>query len=157
MAIIKTRGTPARPEAQEQDPAAIKAALSVVTDELNEALQRAENALLGLGLGVRASVEIERTDNPGGPTWFRLLTFGKLDRQWRLIYESGFDDPELEQWNEGLLLNASREVRIEASRLLPKLYEELLRTAMKQVADVDEATRTVDAFVSTLASKRSTP
>lgn len=135
------------------------AALAQATDELNQALLRAEAALASLGLGVRAEVEFEgfrdHDGDPIGPV--RVLAFGKFDKQWRLTYET-FYEGELDGPSSSTpLLNASREVRLEAARLLPDLHAALLREAERQVAVVKNAATSVDAFVASISTNRRAP
>lgn len=116
-------------------------------------LRRAEQALTDLNLGVTTAVSLnpledDRTD------WRQLLRFGKDSTGWRLILESGPDAGEPEDWTESPLLNASKEVRLQAVARLPALLEKLVETAEQHLASLRQRTAEADVFASTVAGRK---
>lgn len=124
---------------------ALKPKLEGATDEMNRSIQEVEAALIALQLGVRASVTlVSDTNREFGWTWYRTLVFGKDAKVWRLLIEEGRDDhPEDDVYTP--LVNASREVRLQATEHLPELVRELVKTAEAEIARVEEATKVARA------------
>src|SRR5260370_38213198 len=90
------------------------------TEELNKALADTEEAFADLRLGVRTSIELDADEHET-----RYIAFGKLNGQWKLMLEVTNEDPEgATQYTP--LLNCSREVRMAAVPLLPKLLAGLV-------------------------------
>ena len=121
---------------------------------------RAEH--LGMCFGVRDAVDLARhalrehtvlapsdgtvlrvQTNPGevlGPqSRHPALLFApeKEGKQWRLMIGSG-PEGDLDNWTP--LANASRDTRLEALDLLPKLVEDMLQRAEKEVTEVKDKT-----------------
>lgn len=115
--------------------------LNRATDELNNALIRAEQALADTGLGVEAEVTF------GVEPEIRFLAFAKMPSGWRLVIEQ-------ENGRSDLLLNASRTDRILAARLLPGLVQALVANAEQLTSDVDGATNVCDGVVAKLRERR---
>jgi hypothetical protein len=122
--------------------------LHTATDRLNAALKQTEQILKAMNLGVTASVRM--SSPPGGLPGLekpRFLTFGKQDREWLLMVEvknplamTLMDTTPSSEFTP--LQNASRELRLEASRLLPHLINELIKAseaAATQVVDSADA------------------
>jgi len=119
----------------------LKPKLDGATDEMNRSIHEVEVALAALHLGVRASVTIEsRTDQQFSFTWYRCLVFGKDAKVWRLLIEEGRDDhPEDIDFTP--LVNASREVRLQATEHLAELVWAIVKTAEEEIARVEAATK----------------
>lgn len=119
----------------------LKPKLDGATDEMNRSIHEVEAALGALNLGVRASVTLaERTDQQHGYTWYRNLVFGKDAKVWRLLIEEGRDDhPEDIDFTP--LVNASREVRLQATENLAELVGAIVKTAEAEIARVEAATK----------------
>jgi len=111
--------------------------LTGATEALNTKLLTATFALAGLGYGVTADVDL------GPPTGLRLALV-KDDGTWRLV--------TFTENRENLtpLLNASRERRLRAVEMLPRLREELDMVAKAELAKVMASLRTLDAFLKTM-------
>lgn len=135
---------------------ALSIELSAATDALNASLRKAEQALAELNLGVTAAVslypmtpqEAARTD------WHQALRFGKDATGWRLILESYPDDGAPEDTIESPLLNASKEVRLQAAARLPALLERLVKTAEEQLAFVKIRAAEAELFASTVTRRK---
>jgi hypothetical protein len=128
----------------------LKAELSAATDALNASLRKAEQALTELNLGVTASVALW----PKQSDWLQFLRFGKDASGWRLILESGPDGGDPEDWSESPLLNASKEVRLQAVERLPALLEELVKTAEEHLVTLRTRAAQADAFADTVARRK---
>jgi hypothetical protein len=117
------------------------------TDMLNESLVAAEKGIASLNLGVTASVTFDDCDE----NWSEVLTFGKLNSEWHLFFQSGPVDDE-DCWTITPLTNASRERRLKAADLLPDLIQKLVETAEGQLAFVGQKIETVLQVVDTLSA-----
>lgn len=132
---------------------ALRPKLSEATDRLNQAIVEAEKAIAALQLGVRASVVLHHTppnaDQPLG--WYEYLTFGKEGRIWRLLIETGDDvNPE---YDVIPLVNASRELRLQAIEKLHDLVEEMIAKAESTVQEVEQKTAEVKQFVASITGE----
>ena len=132
---------------------ALRAAIPTATDALNASLQRAELALTELNLGVTAAVFLNPLEEDRGD-WRQHLRFGKDSTGWRLILESGPDGGEPEDWSESPLLNASKEVRLQAVTRLPALLEKLVETAEQHLVALRQRAAEADVFASTVARRK---
>lgn len=113
-------------------------ALAAATEELNEALRDAEDALASLSVGSAAEVAL-----PSGS----VLSFRKRGSQWGLWVRHG-DDPQGQEVVS--VLRASRGVRVEAARALPALHGAILLAADSHAREVASAAEAARAFVSSL-------
>lgn len=113
----------------------VGAKLASATDKLNASLSAIESELAAMGLGVTASVVMQKISYDDRPwSFLKCLGFGKLNREWKLFYECGDDDGD--EWDSTPLLNASREIRLMAVDHLPALIDELVKTAEGEIAGV---------------------
>lgn len=128
----------------------LKTKLAAAADELNRSIAEAEAAIAALQIGVRASVVLE-----GDPEtlWSRLLVFGKDAKGWRLLVSEG-RDPIPDSWTEQPLQNASREVRLQAIKMLPALVQAMVTTAEKEIQRLEGAATASRLFVEELAKGR---
>lgn len=76
--------------------------LDKLDDELGAMIQTVEDALRGLGLGVRIAVQMERGEN-----WEKFLAFDRHGKGWRLLIEEGAEDG----WRVTALASAPRDDR----------------------------------------------
>ncbi len=111
---------------------ALSAEMNSATDQLNRALYEAEKAIADLKLGVTASVNV--VSDPES-AWYEVLSFGKVNQTWRLMWETGYADSE-DSPEVTPLVNASRATRLSAVDSLPALVEALIRTASEEVETV---------------------
>jgi hypothetical protein len=137
------------------------------TERLNEAskhvntiLKRVEKSIVDANCGIEVWLEqpLSTTDSTGSPsrsTWNAdVLGFAKIDGSWCLAtktlrHETGFfegdpDCPYRETHAVGEVMpltQASRDLRIEALRLLPALIDELSVAADNRVKTITEAKR----------------
>ena len=111
------------------------------TDQLNGALGQYEKWLQGQNLGVTAQVTLEVAHSEDGDEWRTELAFDKVSGGFRRCTLSS--PPDDEGWTVTLLVNASRETRLKAVPLLPKLHEALIRVYDTEVDRVNEATAEV--------------
>src|SRR5689334_8982079 len=100
VAAREAAASAAEKEAEELDPLVVGLArarqvaprLGAATDALNASLERVEQAIAGLKLGVTASVPLY--EGPPDHDWHQALTFGKDGSSWRLSLESwNIDEP----------------------------------------------------------------
>jgi hypothetical protein len=128
----------------------VSTTLKAATEKLNGSLKQAEIEIAKLSLGVTAAVEVERYEEPKvGDDVVRQLRFGKDNREWKLLWETGLsDDPD--SWETTPLLNASREVRMLAVPFLPLLVQKLVETAEEQIGEVKAKADEVEKLVETV-------
>jgi len=141
-----------KPEVNDLDARAraVATKLNVASDQLTESLKHAEAALVGMGLGVWARA-LQRQDEDTGR--YESLTFGKADGRWGLFFESGSDFDSFDSIYTPVL-EASREDRQQAARLLPKLFEALVAAAEKEVDGVEKSRTIVDQVAAAAAKAR---
>lgn len=116
------------------------------TEGVNAVIARAESMLADLRMGVTASVKLWDEDSDGE---FTYLGFGKVDKQWRLTIETGYDPSEVEV---SPLANASREARLAAIELLPELVDALIKQTEHEVVEVAKTKAKGDAFLDDLGA-----
>jgi hypothetical protein len=122
--------------------------LHSVTDKLNGSLLNMEKALTDLNLGVSARVTLHDDPENG---WSSELAFVKRGGEFRLVVISGDyrdDDPDITP-----ITNASRETRLEAVDLLPKLYEKLIDSFEAEIVRVNESIATVEELAEAIRAK----
>jgi hypothetical protein len=124
---------------------AIRPMLSAATDELNKAIEEAEQTIAALQLGVRASVNLYSDE--GGTGWYQDLVFGKEAKSWRLLVETG-DASERSEITP--LVNASREIRLDAVERFPALVSRLFQVAEEEIHRVQERTATARKFTQSI-------
>jgi len=112
--------------------------LNESTDQLNLALERAEEALVDLNLGVRAFILLNDKDGAE-------LGFGKHKNRWRLLYR--YTD------HEEPLVTAGRELRVSAALKLQDLLIALHVEARNQMEVVQQAIAEVERFLQNLESE----
>lgn len=115
--------------------------LGSATEELNLAIREVEQALEALDLGVTAAVDVKYSKG------VFTLRFGKSEKEWRLIVE--FRDGT---W--GPLLNASREVRVEAMNHLGGLHLALIQVNNMEEGQVRNAIGKARAFCKNLEAAK---
>jgi hypothetical protein len=125
--------------------------LGVATDELNESLTGAEEAIASLKLGVTASVTLEELEEEIAPGLERItcLTFGKEGSAWRLLIERGVVG-EPETWKTTPLVSASRETRLLATKHLRELLKKLIEVAEAHVEEVRVQAADVNDFIASI-------
>jgi hypothetical protein len=126
--------------------------LAETTDEVNEGLRDATEAIKSLGLGVSGFVEFPLdTDDPNSD-WQRYLRFGKLDNEWCLCVLEGPGGMGEEAYRPEPLLNCSKKVRLAAVDLLPALVAELVSKAEKAIVESEKKAKALSMFVSAVRS-----
>jgi hypothetical protein len=125
--------------------------LASATDAVNLALERVEQALAALNLGVTASVNLY----PGCvDDWQQCLGFGKDGSTWRLVLESGPAGGDDEDWSQSPLLSTSKEVRLRAVERLPALVDKLVEVAERQVGTFRAAAAKAEALATAIAETK---
>lgn len=116
--------------------------LSAATDKLNASIEAAERTLKELRLGVFAALPLD-DDVPD-----ECIGFGKEDSKWRLLYI--IMDKDGEVVSSQPLVNASRAIRVRASRLLGQLLQEMIKNAEIALQETQAAVQTVEDFIKAL-------
>lgn len=131
-------GVPAR--AAELQPRLAQAA-----DRLNDKIAAFEAALVSLNLGVAASVILYDEDSfPSGTN----LEFRKHVGKWRLLVFKWDDAHDVSERSP--LVGASREVRLDAAELFPKLLDALIEASEQELSRLDASAAAVDSLISTM-------
>ncbi len=107
----------------------LAAGLSKITDALNIAIADAELAFIGLMLGVTAEVAIGDPVSPDNPIE-ETISFRKEGNAWGLFYE--WFDHQGDHYERTALLKASKEIRIQAADVLPRLVDAMIEKASQQ-------------------------
>jgi hypothetical protein len=128
--------------------------LASATNAVNSALERVEEALTSLNLGVSASVDLYPafTWDPGD--WRQKLRFGKDGSVWRLLLEGhtvGDYGDEEDDPTQSPLLSASKEIRLRAIERLPALINALVAVAEAQIGEFRTAAEKAEAIVTAIA------
>jgi hypothetical protein len=127
--------------------------LDEVTDSFNRLIDEAEKAIANLRLGVPGRVGLSPPPNSIPGLRYRDLVFTKQDKIWRLLVESGSFlgiDPNAEDLTP--LRNANRDIRLEAVSRLPALLDDMITTAVKEVAQVEDAKKRTLQFIESVTS-----
>jgi hypothetical protein len=127
--------------------------LASATEAVNSALERVEQALAALNLGVSASVNLDPDPNPRDD-WHQYVRFGKDGSTWRLLLESGPDGGDTEDWSQSPLLSTSKEVRLRAVERLPALVDKLVEVAEHQVGKFRAAAAKAYALAEAIAETK---
>jgi hypothetical protein len=125
--------------------------LGEVTDAMNAVIAEAEKAIADLRLGVPGYAQMYVPDDPAMPPWEKVLAFQKDGKQWRLMIGSG-PEGDIDSWTP--LTNASRDSRLEAVDLLPKVVQDMLERAEKEVTEVEDKTEQALKFIESLKPPR---
>ncbi len=148
---IEAEGDPLR--ASLQRARSVAPDLAAAAQEVNDALERVEQALAALDLRVTAAVDLYPDRNKGDDRR-DCLRFGKEGSTWRLWLESGPDGGDAADWSQSPLLSASNEVRLQAIERLPALVDGLVRVAEDQVGKAKIAARKADATADVIAEAK---
>ncbi len=117
--------------------------LSDATDQLNVVLKEAEGAIRALKLGVTAQVCY-----PDGEAWLKFTRYGQ---EWRLLV---IDEEEGDTENGSVLvLNATRQRRIQTVPLLQPLVVALCAALQKEIDRVEASSKAAEAFVAGLSGQ----
>lgn len=129
--------------------AALKPRLEAAADRLNEKIAEFERTLKSLKLGVSAKVEFS-TDIHGEDG--EDLLFTKWADDWHLVIRSwdAHGPPDSDRYE--LLKNKSREQRLEAVELFPRLLDALIEAAEVELDRVSTSADSVDALIAALKS-----
>lgn len=139
--------------AENIDLAAFKASsqrLSEGLDALSEQIVRAEGFFASVGVATEASVRLPSTEVGVD----RELWIAKDGSEWKLqvrTYLSGHPS------NKSPLLSASKAVRVEAVKHIPRLLEALRKTTDEQSEVVANQTAILSGFLDGVESKLRTP
>lgn len=127
--------------------------LRAAVDATNLAIERVEEALAALNLGVTASVNLDPKP-PSDGDWLQYVRFGKDGSTWRLMLESGVCGDGKEDWSQSPLLSASKEVRLQAVERLPDLINALVDAAEDQVRRFRAAAEKAQALAAAIAETK---
>lgn len=125
--------------------AALQPRLSQAADRLNAKIAAFEAALTGLNLGVAAEVRIYEDEHGVDGT---NLEFRKFSGKWRLLV-CDWDDTQ-DRADLSPLVGASREVRLDAVDLFPKLLDALLAASEAELDRLDASAAAVDSLIATM-------
>jgi hypothetical protein len=129
--------------------------LASATEAVNSALERVEQALAALNLGVTAAVNLYPDLDPGlQDGWVQYVRFGKDGSTWRLLLESGPYGGDPEDWSQSPLLSTSKETRLRAVERLPALVDQLVEEAERQVSDFRSAAAKAQALADAIAEAK---
>jgi len=117
--------------------------LNEVSDELARAIDRLEEILKKLNLGVAAWVSIaEGDDSPFSPTWWaRQIGYAKLGNKWGIALRTLSGDlshPDEDSEQVWSFNEAPRWIRIEAVDHIPQLIESLSKEADEMAARIKQ-------------------
>lgn len=119
--------------------------LSQAADRLNSKIASFEEALNSLNLGVAATVRLYEEDlEPVGTD----LEFRKYNGKWRLVvfhWDDGRDRSD-----RAPLVGASRELRLDAVALFPKLLDALLAASEQELTRIDASAAAVDSLIASM-------
>ena len=119
--------------------------LSQAADRLNSKIAAFEEELSSLNLGVAATVRLFEDDTePLGLD----LEFRKHAGRWRLLVNH-WDDGR-DHADRAPLVGASRELRLDAVALFPKLLESLLAASEQELARIDASAASVDSLIASM-------
>lgn len=107
--------------------------LDKLDDELTAMIPDVEDALRGLRLGVRITVQME-----SGDRWEKVLAFDRYGKDWRLLIEEGPDTGDPEDWQVTALASAPRDDR---ASVFEWHLDSLLMSASKQIKEKVAARR----------------
>ena len=122
--------------------AATAANLNEASRKLSAVIDRIDDALQRLNLGVTAWVVVqdgENDDRGGSEYWSENLGYSRTGRKWGLVLQKVEGDhqyPESEQCEHWPFTEAPRALRIRAATKIPKLLKELDRAAQEMVKKV---------------------
>jgi flagellar hook-basal body complex protein FliE len=135
---------------------AIAEMLEQATTNFNAAIQKAEDVIKSLRLGVPGQATLQEWDDTStGITHYRILRFTKWDKEWRLVVEFTSDVDDEGHWEP--LLNVSRDLRLRAMEVLPDLVEDMIKNATDEVTEVTNAADKAQAFIANITlSERKT-
>ena len=121
--------------------------LDEVTEAMNAVIIEAEKCIGDLRLGVPGWIEVLE-ENPEAPQYYTALTFRKEGKAWRLMIESGGDDPD--DATRTPLASASRDLRVRALARLPLLVQDMIERTEKEAQDVEDKTELALKFIESL-------
>lgn len=110
-------------------------------DALSGNLARAEKALAGLGLGVKARVNIT-TEEDAEHNVCTELAFQRSGPHWGLFIVLSEDYGDGSE-RETPLLSASKDMRVRAAQVIPDLLAAMIEAARKQAEEIEAANRAV--------------
>ena len=137
--------------------AATAANLNEASKQLSAVIERIDDALQRLNLGVTAWITVQAvSENNGRHFWIEELGYGRIARKWGLTlrrragFESAAGVDELDEDDNWAFNDAPRSLRIKAIPKIPELITELDREAKelaKQIsASVSETVPLVEAI-----------
>jgi hypothetical protein len=142
---------------------ALSKALNEASDLLTSEIVNVESALSDLRLGIEAWIEVSRskevslgTDNKTRFELTRVLWLGyaKHAGQWRLVVEELNDEIDRDELrNVVALLDAKRDVRLEAADKIPILVERIQLDAEEAVREIGEKAQRLRDFTASLRKR----
>jgi hypothetical protein len=124
--------------------------LNAVSDEIGKVVQGVEAHLNEtLHLGVRASAELERGEDPTATiSWHRRLVYDRYGPKFRIyvIYES-YIDGNSDAYEETLWANCPRDMKLLAFIKLPELLDDLAAQVEKVLEQVDIGYDAIQAMI----------
>ena len=145
--------------------AATAANLNEASKALSEIIERTDDALQRLNLGVTAWTQVQGVDNTastGAGYWSEDLGYSRIGRKWGLALrkiKGEYNQIELEECEEWLFNEAPRFLRIRAITKIPDLIKELDREAKKMVeqlsASINKTAPLVEVIEKSAPAQRS--
>ena len=131
--------------------AATAANLNEASKKLSRVVERIDNALQRINLGVTAWTQVRGGDVQGADRfWSEELGYSRTGRKWGLtLRKIRYDmlNPEFEKLEEWLFNEAPRSLRIRAITKIPDLLKELDREAKKLATQVSESINKTEPLV----------
>jgi hypothetical protein len=132
----------------------LKPGLDEVDTRLKKQIERAEEALSALKVGVRFSKKLSEERISG---YAEFLAFDRYGGKWRLLHEAGPDGGEEHEWTTRPLADCNRDLRGEAMAMLPELLEEAVEAISRRIAErqalVEELDDALDEIVGASTAK----
>jgi hypothetical protein len=119
--------------------------LAEKTDDLNEVLRSAEDAISALKLGVPGWVGLEGEREDSDDATETSLQWGRFEGKWCLAIVEG--RPDMEDWHATPLLRCSRTLRVDAARKLPELLDNIIARVDEEISEVEKSALAASDFV----------
>jgi hypothetical protein len=128
--------------------------LADATNRLNQGIFEFQTALADLRLGVSASVRVEDYEDTSDGRYETALAFRKFEGSWCLVLDE-WDDYVSELVSTVPLVKASRAMRRQAVRLLPRLVANLAESSREEIAEVEESVGALASLTAKLREAKS--
>ena len=115
--------------------------LNDASDLLTHQIAQVEGALAELRLGVPAWIDLATMEVEAAPDWYVELGYDKQKGRWAMLLAQG---PDPEVYTFSFLLDASREMKLQALEKIPDLLAKLREEAGKLESQILTAVSTVE-------------